>query len=141
MMKLYIGQSLPIMALIIVPIPPTIRNTQPSVFILETNIFLTSLYIILFHCWSSKMNSSSILVFSALAILCANRSEGLYLPCSRKIMVSRLTPTICASFSWVSSRLARNSFILFSIFYTSFPVYQRRSENKYCKVPSQKARI
>jgi hypothetical protein len=41
--------------------------------------------------------------------------EGLYFPCSRKVIVSRLTPTIWASFSCVKLYLFRYSFMLFFV--------------------------
>lgn len=56
-------------------------------------------------------------VFSASATSCASLSDGLYLPCSRKTMVSLRAPTKFASCSWVMFSLARNSLILFSILF------------------------
>ncbi len=61
------------------------------------------------------MNNLSMDVFKALATSWANFRDGLYLPCSRKTMVSRLTWTRSANCSWVRFNLARYSLILVCI--------------------------
>ncbi len=48
---------------------------------------------------SSKINKTSIGVSTALDISIASFSDGLYLPASRRMIVSRLTPTFSASCS------------------------------------------
>lgn len=67
----------------------------------------------------SKIKISSIAVPNTLAISWASLSDGLYLFFSRKTIVSLLTFTFLARSSWVRLYLARNSFILLFIFYTS----------------------
>lgn len=61
---------------------------------------------------SSNMNNVSIFVCSAFAMSWASFRLGLYLPFSRKTMVSLRTPTFLAKSSWVKSKRALNSLIL-----------------------------
>lgn len=62
----------------------------------------------------SKRKISSIGAPTAREISTARRSEGLYWAFSSRMIVSRRTPTICASCSWVSPFSCRNSFSLTS---------------------------
>lgn len=58
-------------------------------------------------------------ISNTFAISCANFSDGLYLPFSRKTMVSLRTPTLFARSTCVSLSLALRSLIL--VFIGAYP--------------------
>ena len=68
--------------------------------------------------YSSKINTSSIVMPKYTAMLWASIIDGLYLPFSRELMVCRETPMALASSSW---RMPRSVLISSILFFTLIP--------------------